>query len=115
MTSRARRSAARIREYGGPMHLTHPNLFERYSPLRRRAELGFWVGVLLLQVLFSIAVAAIDVHVGGRTAAFWQVLSWELSSQLTLLALVPAVMAFERRLPLADGGWRRHWPWHLAG
>lgn len=97
------------------MHLTRPNLFERYRPFRRRAELGFWVGVLLLQVVFSIAVAAIDVRASGRAVAFWQVLSWELSSQLTLLALVPAVMAFERRFPLGDGGWRRNWPWHLAG
>jgi len=97
------------------MQLARPNLFERYSPFRRRAELAFWGVVLLLQVGFSIGVAAIDARASGRAVPFWQVLSWELSSHLTLLALVPAVFAFERRFPLANGGWRRHWGWHVAG
>jgi hypothetical protein len=97
------------------MHPIRPNLFERYRPFRRRAEIAFWVGVLLLQVVASVVVAQMDVRSSGRDVAFWQVLSWELSSHLTLLALVPAVMAFERRFPLEFDSLGRNLPWHLLG
>jgi hypothetical protein len=92
-----------------------PNLFERYQPIRRRTEIAFWVGVALLQIVSSVVVAAMDVRSSGRDVAFWQVLSWELSSHLALLALVPAVMAFERRFPLEFDSLGRHLPWHLLG
>ncbi|MGR4871844.1 LytTR family DNA-binding domain-containing protein [Variovorax sp. LARHSF232] len=92
-----------------------PNLFERYQPFRRRTEIAFWVGVALLQIVSSVVVAAMDVRSSGRDVAFWQVLSWELSSHLALLALVPAVMVFERRFPLEFDSLGRHLPWHLLG
>ena len=92
-----------------------PNLYERYRPWRRPAEVGFWVLVVLVQVGASVAVAAMDARAAGRNVAFWQVLSWELSSQLSLLALLPAVFAFERRFPMDLEHLGRHLPWHLAG
>ena len=92
-----------------------PNLFERYRPFRRRAEIGFWLLVVALQVGTSVAVAAMDVRSSGRSVAFWQVLSWELSSHFSLLALLPAVFAFERRFPMDLDHLRRHLPWHLLG
>lgn len=92
-----------------------PNLYERYRPWRRPAEIGFWVLVVLLQVGASVAVAAMDARAAGRNVAFWQVLSWELSSHFTLLALLPAVFAFERRFPMDLEHLGRHLPWHLLG
>jgi|GEM_PF-29670 len=97
------------------MQATAPNLFERFRPYRRRAEVGFWLGLLGLQVAASVAVALVDARSGGRVVAFWQVLVWELSSHLVILALVPAVLAFERRFPLDGGRFWRHLPWHAAG
>ena len=95
---------------------THrPNLYERYRPFQRRAEILFWVLVVLLQVGTSVAVATMDVRSSGRNVAFWQVLSWELSSHLSLLALLPAVFAFERRFPMDLEHLVRHLPWHLLG
>ncbi|SFL94641.1 LytTR family DNA-binding domain-containing protein [Variovorax sp. OV329] len=92
-----------------------PNLFERYRPFRRRTEIAFWVVVALLQVGASVVVAAMDASAAGRNVAFWQVLSWELSSQFSLLALIPAVFAFERRFPMDLEHLRRNLPWHLLG
>jgi len=92
-----------------------PNLFERFRPYRRRAEVAFWLGLLLLQVASSVVVALVDARSGGRTVATWQVLVWELSSHLVILALVPAVIAFERRFPLANGAFWRNLRWHVAG
>lgn len=94
-----------------PAH--RPNLYERYRPFRRPAEIAFWVLVALLQIAASVAVAAMDVRSSGRDVAFWQVLSWELTSQLSLLALVPAVFAFESRFPMDLDHLRRNLPWHL--
>jgi len=47
--------------------------------------------------------------------AAWEPLLWELTSALVVAALVPAVVAFERRFPLRWDTLRRHLPWHLAG
>ena len=90
-----------------------PNLYERYQPFRRRTEIAFWVVVALLQIAASVTVAAMDLRNGSRNVAFWQVLTWELSSQSCLLALIPAVFAFERRFPMDLDHLRRHLPWHL--
>jgi len=94
---------------------SRPNLYERYRPFRRRTEIAFWVVVVLLQVGASVAVAAMDARSGGRNVAFWQVLTWELTSQFSLLALLPAVFAFERRFPMDLEHLRRNLPWHLLG
>ncbi|OOG48449.1 LytTR family DNA-binding domain-containing protein [Polaromonas sp. A23] len=84
---------------------------ERYQPYRRRAEIGFWVVVLTIQVLFNSITTWIDL----RTAPFAQPLLWELSSNLTVGLLIPALIAFERRFPLRWDTLGRNLPWHLAG
>ncbi|MBS0449778.1 MAG: LytTR family transcriptional regulator [Proteobacteria bacterium] len=95
---------------------THrPNLYERYRPFRRRTEIAFWLLVVVVQIGASVAVAAMDVQSSGREVAFWQVLTWELSSQFSLLALLPAVFAFERRFPMDLDHLRQNLPWHLLG
>ncbi|WP_076997415.1 LytTR family DNA-binding domain-containing protein [Variovorax sp. KK3] len=90
------------------------NLFERYQPYRRRAEIGFWVLVMAVQAVFNSVVAVIDAERAGRALPTWQPVTWEVSSHLVLLALVPAVVAFERRFPLGFAGFARNLPWHLA-
>jgi hypothetical protein len=84
---------------------------ERYRPYRRRAEIGFWVLVLTIQMLTNSITTWIDL----RTAPFAQPLVWELSSTLTVGLLIPALVAFERRFPLRWDTLGRHLPWHLAG
>lgn len=84
---------------------------ERYQPYRRQAEIGFWVAVLSIHMLFNSITAWIDL----RTVSFVQPLAWELSSTLTVGLLIPVLIAFERRFPLRWDTLRRHLPWHLAG
>lgn len=93
-----------------PADPTRPWL-ERYRPYRRAAEIGFWVAVLSIHMLFNSITAWIDL----RTAPFVQPLVWELSSNLTVGLLIPALVAFERRFPLRWDTLGRHLPWHLAG
>ncbi|MDP2165455.1 MAG: LytTR family DNA-binding domain-containing protein [Hydrogenophaga sp.] len=91
---------------------THWNSWpERYRPYRRPAEIGFWVAVLTIHMLFNSITTWIDL----RHAPFVQPLVWELSSNLTVGLLIPALVAFERRFPLRWDTLRRNLPWHLAG
>ena len=84
---------------------------ERYQPYRRQAEIGFWVAVLSIHMLFNSITAWIDL----RTVSFVQPLVWELSSTLTVGLLIPVLIAFERRFPLRWDTLRSHLPRHLAG
>ena len=90
-------------------------LLERYQPWRRTVEVGFWVVSFLFGATLNSIVVLLDVQRARLDFAPWQPVSWEWSSCLALLALVPAVIAVERRFPLQFGSLRRNLPWHLAG
>jgi hypothetical protein len=92
------------------------NLYERYEPVRRRVEVGFWIVFMALQALFNTTVALVDARDRAVPRAGWEIVTWELSSHLVLLALVPAVVALQRRLaPLARTRLLHYLAWHLAG
>ncbi|MDM0104129.1 LytTR family DNA-binding domain-containing protein [Variovorax sp. J22R24] len=91
------------------------NLFERYRPFRRWVEAGLWILILAVQAAFATVVAVIDTREAGHGAATWQPVTWEISSHLALLALVPVLIVFERRFPLNRSTWRRNWAWHVLG
>ncbi|WP_390342544.1 LytTR family DNA-binding domain-containing protein [Variovorax boronicumulans] len=90
----------------------HKNLYERYEPIRRYVEVGFWIVLMTVHAAISTVVALIDVRSRAVPRANWEVITWEVSSHIALLALVPVLVAVERRLsPLA----RDHWVRFLAG
>jgi len=91
------------------------NLYERYEPIRRRVEVGFWIVFMALQAVFNTTVALVDARDRAVPRAAWEIVTWEVSSHLVLLALVPAVVAIQRRLsPLAHSHLLRYLGWHLA-
>ncbi|MBT2335268.1 LytTR family transcriptional regulator [Variovorax paradoxus] len=91
------------------------NLYERYEPIRRRVEVGFWIVFMALQAVFNTTVALVDARDRAVPRAAWEIVTWEVSSHLVLLALVPAVVAIQRRLsPLARSHLLRYLGWHLA-
>lgn len=96
------------------MASAHPDWLTRYQPWRRLAETGFWVAVLLLQALFNTITDWIDLRRGGADVPLWRPAMLELTSAIVIAALIPAVVAFERRFPLSWGTLRRHVPVHLA-
>lgn len=91
--------------------MTAPTDFEYrdFQRWRRPAEIGFWVALCILNTVFNSMVAQID-H--ARTAA-WEPWVWEWTSSILILALIPAVLAVERRWPFRFDTWRRSLPWHL--
>lgn len=91
------------------------NLYERYAPIRRPLEVAFWIVLMTLQAAFSTMVAIMDVRTRAVPRPSWEVATWEVSSHLALLLLVPALAAVERRLsPLARTHLLRFLAWHLV-
>ena len=76
------------------------SLLERYQPYRRIVEPGFWIFNYCLFAVLNSVIVLLDFKRAGVDVATWQPMVWEWSSHLTGLALVPAVIAFERRFPL---------------
>jgi hypothetical protein len=88
-------------------------LLQRYLPWRRWFETGFWVLKFLFAAAVNSVIVLLDIDRAGLGFAPWEPIVWEWSSNLVLLALVPAVIAFERRFPLHFGSLRRNLGWHV--
>jgi hypothetical protein len=92
------------------------NLYERYEPVRRPVEVAFWIVLMGLQAVFGTMVALVDMRTRAVPAADWEVVTWEVSSHLMLLLLVPALVFVERRLsPLVRAHLLRVVVLHAAG
>jgi hypothetical protein len=92
------------------------NLYERYEPVRRPVEVAFWIVLMGLQAVFGTMVALVDMRTRAVPAADWEVVTWEVSSHLMLLLLVPALVFVERRLsPLVRAHLLRFVVLHAAG
>jgi hypothetical protein len=88
-------------------------MLDRYLQYRRYWEVSMWVVGLLLSATVNSTVALMDVERRNLRFDWWEPVTWEFSSTVVLLALVPALLAFERRVPFRLGTWRRAIPWHL--
>lgn len=86
----------------------------RYQPWRRTFEVGFWVANLCLHAALNTITVWMDIQRVKLGFAAWKPATWEWSSNLMILALIPAVLAFDRRFPLRFGTLRRSVPWHLV-
>ena len=94
--------------------LPDPTRLDRFLRQRRAWEIGLWVGFFAVQCGFNSVVGMMERDRAGGSPAIWEPVVWEASSALVLLALLPAVLAFDRRHPLGAGHWRRNLPWHLV-
>lgn len=89
--------------------------WERYQPYRRIAEVGYWVIGCLFAAASNSATVLMDIHRAGLYFAAWEPAAWEWSSNLMMLALVPAVVWYTRRVPVHLDTWRRALALHLLG
>jgi hypothetical protein len=68
---------------------------------------------LLVSLSGSTAQSRATARIDHPTVPAWQPWCWEWSSALLMLALVPVVIAVERRWPLRVDTWRQMLPLHL--
>ena len=85
----------------------------RYRPWQSIAEPALWALFFCGQAALNSLTVWLDIARVQLGFQAWEPVVWEWSSNLVLLALVPAVLAFERRFPLDWSNWRAHWRWHL--
>lgn len=84
--------------------------FESFQRWRRSFELGFWPAFFVINTVFNATVSVLD----HRDVARWQPWVWEASSSLTMLALMPLLVAVSRRWPIGFQTWRPNLPRHLG-
>ena len=89
------------------------SLLERYQPYRRLVETTFWIAFFALQASLNSVTVLFDIRRVHLDFASWEPAVWEWTSNMVLLALVPAVVAFEKRVPLYLDTLRRNLPWHV--
>ncbi len=92
-----------------------PTDWERYQPYRRVAEIGYWVIGCIVSAVSNSATALMEIRRAGTPFSAWEPIVWEWSSNLVMLALVPLVVWYSRRVPLHLDTWRRSLPLHLLG
>lgn len=80
---------------------------------RRVFEVGFWVVTTCINAVANSLTVLIEIENSGLGFAPWEPVTWEWSSGILMLALVPAVLWFTRRVPIHWDNWRRALPWHL--
>lgn len=91
-----------------------PTFLDRYEPWRRTAEVAFWIVSICLHATFNTVTVWLDIQRVHLDIPAWAPAVWEWSSNLVILALIPAVLAFEQRFPVVSPDWRRTWRAHLA-
>ncbi|PRC94871.1 LytR/AlgR family response regulator transcription factor [Solimicrobium silvestre] len=89
------------------------DLLTRYQKVRRYVEPGIWIIFWCVQALTLSRISWLDQLRQGKDLEWWKPAVWESSSCLVLLLLIPAVLSFERKLPLRWGLMRRNLRWHF--
>ncbi|WP_374673765.1 LytTR family DNA-binding domain-containing protein [Ideonella sp.] len=89
------------------------DLLHRYLAHRRWLEPALWCAMFAVQIVANSITVAMEIRRLGLPFRLWEVVTWEASSNLTWLALVPLILALLRRWPLHIGVLRAHLPRHL--
>ena len=87
---------------------------ERYLAIRRPVEIGYWVITYLLSGVGNSITTWMDVQRLGLGYASWEIASWEGSSAIALLVLVPVMVWFTGRWPVHLDNWRQRLPLYAA-
>lgn len=86
---------------------------QAYLRHRRAFEIAFWMIFITIQCTANSVVAGIDAIRRDLGFASWEPWAWEFSSGIVWLALIPLMLAFDRRFPLVRPVVRRNLAWHL--
>lgn len=76
-------------------------------------EIGVLVAFFAFQALFNATVVNMEVARSYADVARWEPFVWEFTSAAVVLALLPALLAFDVRYPLQARTFRKNLPRHL--
>ena len=86
---------------------------QRYLKHRVWIECLLWVVLRLGSAAANTVTVKMDFVRQGRDTAWWEVASWEFSSAIVWLLLLPLIVRALDAKPLQWGTFRRNLPWHL--
>ena len=86
---------------------------QAYLRHRRVFETGFWLLLFVVNATANSITTNIDLARTGSGVETWEPWAWEITSGLTWLALIPLILAFDRRFPLHRPHPPRNYLWHL--
>lgn len=85
---------------------------QQYLSHRRVFETGFWLLLFVVNATANSITTNIDLARTGAGVDAWEPWAWEITSGLAWLALIPVLLAFDRRFPLHRPHPLRHYLWH---
>jgi hypothetical protein len=74
---------------------------DRFLQIRRPIEFGFWFALLSVIFVSETLVQIMDANRHGVGTHNWEIVSWEASSMIALLILIPLIIYFDGRFPLS--------------
>jgi hypothetical protein len=92
------------------METHHGFTFDSFQRWRRSFEIAFWPIFFAVNIVLNAMVSVMDHPDFPR----WQPWTWEASSGLVMMALIPALVWTSRRWPIRFETWRRNLPLHLG-
>jgi hypothetical protein len=72
---------------------------DRYLQVRRPLEIGFWLVFFCIIFVSETMVAIMDSYRYGADTNAWEIASWEGTSMIALLMLIPLIVYLDSRIP----------------
>jgi hypothetical protein len=95
------------------MEPTPQTRLDRYLKHRRLWEVLLWALFSVINVAANSTVVIIELERHGHDFHPVEPFIWESTSVMVLMALLPAILLFDRWMPIRADNWRRALPWHL--
>lgn len=92
-----------------------PSSLQHYLRHRRIYEPLLLIALAAINAVANIGVVLIEYGRSNRPIAAWEPITWEISSNVVILALLPIVLALDRRRPIRWDNLRWTLPCHLLG
>jgi len=88
--------------------------WNRHRPWRRPVEILIWAMAFGLSAAANVAVTLVDAQRYGEVLLMWKPLTWEVSSAIASLLLLPCLLWTCERWPLHADTWRRRLPGYVG-
>ena len=72
---------------------------DRYLKIRRPIEIGFWLVFFCIIFVSETMVAIMDSYRYGADTNAWEIASWEGTSMIAILMLIPLIVYLDSRIP----------------
>jgi len=95
--------------------MASPSALQHYLRHRHIYEWLLVIGIAVVNAATNVGVTLIENRRAGGQLPVWEPITWEVSSQIVILILIPLLLAFDRQHPMRWDNLRWSIPRHLLG